>query len=181
MTVTKRIMNILGGSVTATSEKGKGSTFILSLPLKLADNATDTLPTVPSLHSNGINRTRILLMEDIEINRILAKTVLTESGFDVESASDGCDAVEAVSNKPEGYFSAILMDIQMPIMNGYEPTRAIRALDRKDVASLPIIALSANARMEDKAMTLESGMNEHLAKPLDIQGLLATLDKYLTN
>ncbi|MBQ9452072.1 MAG: response regulator [Desulfovibrio sp.] len=179
LTITKRIMDILGGSVTVTSEKGKGSTFTLSLPLKLFDGVLDTQPTVQPLSTICIGKKRILLVEDIEINRMLAETVLTESGFEVESVTDGCDAVEAVANKPQGYYAAVLMDIQMPVMNGYEATRAIRALDRKDAASLPIIALSANARMQDKAMSFESGMNEHVAKPFDVQELIGILNKYM--
>ena len=107
---------------------------------------------------------------------MLTETVLTEYGYEVESVTDGCDAVQAVLSRPEGYYSAILMDIQMPIMNGYEATWAIRALNRNDVTSLPIIALSANARMEDRARAIESGMNEHVPKPIDIELLLKTLD-----
>ena len=110
---------------------------------------------------------------------MMVEAVLTESGFAVESVPDGCVAVETVANKPEGYYAAILMDIQMPVMNGYEATRAIRALDREDVFTLPIIALSSNTRMDDKVLSFESGMNEHVAKPFDAEGLVATLNKYL--
>ena len=173
----KRIMDVLGGTVTVSSEKGKGFTCTLSLTLKLADGVLDTLPTSEPLHRTA-NKRRILLVEDIEISRLLTETVLTESGFDVESVPDGRVAVEAVSNKPEGYYAAVLMDIQMPVMNGYEATKAIRALNRKDVFSLPIIALSSNARMDDKVLSYESGMNEHLTKPFDAEGLIATLNKY---
>ena len=91
--------------------------------------------------------------------------------------ADGCDAVEAVANSPEGWYSAVVMDIQMPVMNGCEAARTIRALPRGDAPSLPIVALSANARDEDRAQSLESGMNAHLAKPLDIAELTAELDR----
>ncbi len=175
---TKRIMESLGGDVTVSSDSDQGLTYTLILPLKILDGVLDTLPAKTSLPKKT-NKRRILLVEDIELSRELVETVLAESGFEVESVADGSVAVEAVAKKPEGYYSAILMDIQMPVMNGYEATRAIRALDRKDVFSLPIIALSANARMDDKVLSFESGMNEHVAKPFDAEGLIATLNKYL--
>lgn len=178
LTVTKRIMDILGGSVSGTSEKGKGSTFVLSLPLKLAKNEVVHAPKEENAPSTPRGKGRILLVEDIEINRMMAEAILMEFGFEVESVADGCDAVDAVSRSSEGYYNAILMDIQMPVMNGYEATRAIRALDRKDVQKLPIIALSANSRPEDRAMSFESGMNAHVAKPFDVDGLIATINKY---
>ena len=114
-------------------------------------------------------------MEDIELNRMLAETILEEAGFQVESAPDGCDAVEMFANHAEWHYDLILMDIQMPVMNGYEATRAIRALNRADAKAIPIIALSANARDEDKRMSLESGMNHHIAKPFDVEQLISTI------
>lgn len=122
---------------------------------------------------------RILLVEDVELNREIAEVILTESGFVVESAPDGTDAVDMVSRSEENYYDAVLMDVQMPIMNGYEATRAIRALSRKDVKTLPIIAMTANALEEDKAAALKSGMNDHLAKPLDVELFMEVLRKHL--
>ena len=177
LTRSKRIMELLGGNATVTRGNGKGFTFTLTLPLKLVDGTFDTLLTAKLRKTS--DRKRVLLVEDIELSRMMVESVLSESGFEVESVPDGCVAVETVAHKPEGYYSAILMDIQMPVMNGYEATRAIRALDRKDVFSLPIIALSSNARMDDKVQSFESGMNEHVAKPIDAEGLIATLNKYL--
>ncbi|MCM1107414.1 MAG: response regulator [Blautia sp.] len=123
---------------------------------------------------------RILLVEDIELNREIAEFILEESGFIVESAPDGTDAVDMVSRSEEGYYDAILMDVQMPIMDGYEATRTIRSLQRKDVETLPIIAMTANAMEEDKEMALKNGMNAHIAKPLDIKIFLEVLGKYLS-
>ncbi|MCM1569418.1 MAG: response regulator [Roseburia sp.] len=123
---------------------------------------------------------RILLVEDIELNREIAQVILEESGFVVETAPDGSDAVEMVSRSEEGYYDAILMDVQMPIMDGYEATRTIRALHRKDVETLPIIAMTANAMEEDKEAALKNGMNAHIAKPLDIDLFLSVLGKYLS-
>ncbi len=122
---------------------------------------------------------RILLVEDNELNREIAETILAESGFVVEAAPDGTDAVDMVSRAPEGHYDAILMDVQMPVMDGYEATRTIRALPRQDVKTLPIIAMTANAMDEDKENALKSGMNAHIAKPLNIDLFLSILGKYL--
>ncbi|MBQ7456748.1 MAG: response regulator [Desulfovibrio sp.] len=179
LSVTHRILEMLGGSCEIESEKGKGSTITLSLPLKIAgEHQNKDIPKASQAIAKS-GKGRILVVEDIEINRMLAETVLEESGFLVESVPDGCDAVDIVNEKPAGYYQAILMDIQMPIMNGYEATRAIRASERKDLTTIPIIALSANARPEDKAKSFASGMNAHVAKPFDVEGLLTTLQKYM--
>ncbi|MDE6600696.1 MAG: response regulator [Lachnospiraceae bacterium] len=122
---------------------------------------------------------RVLLVEDIEMNREIAEVILTESGFEVESAPDGTDAVDMVKRSEENYYDVVLMDVQMPIMNGYEATRTIRSLPRKDVRTLPIIAMTANALEEDKAAALKSGMNDHIAKPLDIELFIEVLGKHL--
>lgn len=123
---------------------------------------------------------RVLLVEDIEMNREIAEVILTESGFEVESAPDGTDAVDMVKRSEEYYYDVVLMDVQMLIMNGYEATRTIRSLPRKDVRTLPIIAMTANALEEDKAAALKSGMNDHIAKPLDIELFMEVLSKYLS-
>ena len=122
---------------------------------------------------------RILLVEDVELNREIAEFILDEAGFLVESAPDGTDAVSMVEKSPEGYYDAVLMDVQMPVMNGYEATKAIRALCRKDVTNLPIIAMTANAMDEDKEAALKSGMNAHIAKPLDIELFMSVLQQFI--
>ena len=122
---------------------------------------------------------RILLVEDNELNREIAESILEETGFEVESAPDGSDAVEMVSRANEYYYDAVLMDVQMPVMDGYEATRTIRALPREDVRDLPIIAMTANAMEEDKEAALKNGMNAHIAKPLDIDLFMEILGKYL--
>ncbi len=123
---------------------------------------------------------RILLVEDNELNREIAEAILEETGFSVESAPDGTDAVAMMRQAGEYYYDAILMDVQMPIMDGYEATRTIRALPRKDVKTMPIIAMTANAMEEDRENALKCGMNAHIAKPLDIELFLKVLGKYLT-
>ncbi len=119
---------------------------------------------------------RILLVEDIELNREIAEVILQESGFVVETAPDGTDAVAMVAQSEEGYYDAILMDVQMPIMNGYEATRTIRDLQRTDVKTVPIIAMTANALEEDREAALKNGMNAHIAKPID-RGLYISAER----
>ena len=130
------------------------------------------------IQPNFVNR-RVLLVEDNELNREIAQAILEEAGFAVETAPDGTDAVGMVRNSEEYYYDVVLMDVQMPVMDGYEATRTIRSLPRKDVASLPIIAMTANAMEEDKETALKNGMNAHIAKPLHIDLFLKTLSKYL--
>lgn len=122
---------------------------------------------------------RILLVEDNELNREIAESILTETGFVVETAPDGTDAVEMMKQSKEYYYDAVLMDVQMPVMDGYEATKIIRTLPRKDVKNLPIIAMTANAMEEDRETALKSGMNAHIAKPINIDLFIAILRKYL--
>ena len=122
---------------------------------------------------------RLLLVEDNELNREIAEVILEEAGFMIESAPDGTDAVAMIESSPEGYYHAVLMDVQMPVMNGYEAAKAIRAMQREDVKTLPIIAMTANAMEEDKEAALKSGMNAHIAEPLDMELLMSVLRQFL--
>ncbi len=131
------------------------------------------------LFSMDFSGKRVLLVEDIEVNREIAKAVLTEIGLEVEDAGDGSDAVQMFNDSPPNHYDLILMDVQMPTMNGYDATRNIRALKRKDAQKVPIVAMTANAFEEDKENALKAGMNDHLAKPLDIPKLIEMLNKYL--
>ena len=180
LAITKKLLDAMGGSIEAVSEKGKGTTFTIGMPFKIYREEDDNTQDAPTekISSDNYNH-RILLVDDIELNRMLAETILEESGFSVETVSDGVEAVEVFIKHPPGYYDLVLMDIQMPIMNGYEATRAIRALDRPDAKVLPIIALSANSRDEDKRMSMESGMNYHIAKPFDVVQLIASVNKYI--
>jgi CheY-like chemotaxis protein len=169
----------MGGSISVRSVKGEGSTFTVLLPLRVADDTPEpeelrVAATHPSEHPY-----RVLVVEDVELNRSLAEAVLEEGGFLYESVVDGREAVRAVDEHPLWYYDLVLMDIQMPVMDGYAATRAIRALPRADVGSLPIVALSANAREEDRRMSLESGMDDHVAKPFDFDGLLNTISEHI--
>ena len=122
---------------------------------------------------------RILLAEDNELNQEIAMTILEEAGFSVEVAGDGQTAVDMLKASPPGYYQVILMDVQMPVMGGHEAARTIRGLENSALASIPIVAMTANAFEEDKRAALNSGMNGHIAKPIDIDILMRTLDDIL--
>ncbi len=125
------------------------------------------------------NTGRILLAEDIDLNQEIAVAILGDAGFTTEVANNGQIAVDMLKKSEPGYYKLILMDVQMPVMGGYEATRTIRQLENKQLASIPIIAMTANAFEEDKKEALECGMNGHIAKPIDIAVLLSTLDKIM--
>ena len=120
-----------------------------------------------------------MLFRSNELNREIAEEILEETGFVVESVPDGTDAVSKMKEVAENYYDAILMDVQMPIMDGYEATRTIRSLPRSDVRELPIIAMTANAMDEDKEAALKNGMNAHIAKPVDVDQFIEILGQYL--
>ena len=122
---------------------------------------------------------RILLAEDNELNQEIAEAILGDAGFEVEIAENGQIAVEMLSRSKHGYYQLVLMDVQMPVMNGYEATREIRALEDRELAGIPILAMTANAFEEDKQAALRCGMDGHIAKPIDIDNLFSTLNKIL--
>ena len=121
----------------------------------------------------------ILLAEDNELNQEIASAILEEAGFSLEIASNGQEAVEMLSRSEPGYYRMVLMDVQMPVMDGYAATKAIRALEDKALAGIPILAMTANAFEEDRQAALRCGMNGHIAKPIDISALIETLDQIL--
>ena len=151
----------------------------LKMVLLATNNLLEKQEDVPEWTLADFSGKRILLVEDIELNREIAQVILEESGFIVDTAPDGTDAVTIMENAEENYYDAILMDVQMPIMDGYEATRTIRRLPRKDVKSLPIIAMTANALEEDKEAALKNGMNAHIAKPLDMDIFISVLKKFI--
>ena len=183
LSIVKRIVDLADGTIAVRSKLHEGSAFIVELPLRVLtdeeiaalEKAELTGEEIPAEDQFGGKR--VLLVEDNEMNREIATELLTEAGFLVEEAEDGEIAVETVAEKGIEYYDFILMDIQMPVMNGYEATRAIRAM--QDGNRIPIIALSANAFAEDKAASLAAGMNAHVAKPIDVKELFATVAKYL--
>ncbi len=172
----------------AEEAKAAGVTAFCAKPMFMSDLKTVLLASnnmlekqeeVPEWTLADFGGKRILLVEDIEMNREIAQMILEEAGFLVDTAPDGTDAVAIMEKAEENYYDAILMDVQMPIMDGYEATRTIRRLHRKDVQNLPIIAMTANALEEDKEAALMNGMNAHIAKPLDMDVFISVLKRFL--
>ncbi len=152
----------------------------LKSALLMANNLAEKEDVAAAWTLADFSGKRVLLVEDIELNREIAQVILEEAGFEVESAPDGTDAVSMVSSSEENYYDVVLMDVQMPIMNGYEATRTIRSLPREDVKTLPIIAMTANALEEDKEAALKNGMNAHIAKPIDMDIFISVLKQFLS-
>ena len=176
MAITKTLVDMMGGSITVNSEPDKGSEFIVTVKFTIVDapsSLSDTNDSAPN--SDNISGKRILLVEDNELNREIASEILKEAGFIIDSAENGKIAVDKLVEMGENYYCVILMDVQMPVMNGYEATRAIRSLDNPALSSVPIIAMTANAFIEDKQSAIKSGMNAHVAKPIDTEILLNTI------
>ncbi|MCM1308746.1 MAG: ATP-binding protein [Butyrivibrio sp.] len=184
MSITKNIVDMMNGTIEVQSEKDKGTEFIINLSFRLLDEPKEGTRVSASEEAEkeevSFKGRRLLLVEDNELNREIATELLSEWGFLIETAENGGEALEAVKTSEAGYFDAVLMDIQMPVMNGYEASRAIRALDNEKLANILIIAMTANAFEEDKQAALEAGMNDHVGKPIDIPALLNTLRKYLS-
>ena len=184
LSIVRRIVDMMGGAISVNSRKGQGSAFTVDLPLKVMDEEEiaafraerEKDAALPAADADLKGR-RILLVEDNEMNREIASELLTEAGLLVETAEDGEIAVRTVAEKGVRYYDAVLMDIQMPVMNGYEATAEIRRLP--GAAALPIIALSANAFVEDVDKSLAAGMDAHLAKPIVVSELFAELEKFI--
>ena len=176
MAITKNLVEMMGGRITVESEPGKGSCVTVRLPLELCSPPQPAgAPDAPQPEKRPRSG-RILLVEDNELNQEIAVAILEQEGFTVEVADNGQAAVDRVREAPPGWYWLVLMDIQMPVMNGYEAAEAIRALPDKEQARLPIIAMTANAFEEDKRRALRHGMDGHIAKPIDVELLLRTLD-----
>lgn len=185
LAIVKKIVDLAKGKITVESELDKGSTFVVELPIKLmSDEEKEKFIAAQrkkelNLQEVNLKGKRVLLVEDNEMNREIAKDLLSEAGLDYDVAEDGAIALKKIKEFGADSFDVILMDIQMPIMNGYEATKAIRELP--DGNKIPIIALSANAFKEDIEKSLEAGMNAHVAKPINIKILFDTMQKLLKN
>lgn len=181
MSIVKRLLDFMNGTIEVKSELGKGTTFIITIPHRIGSKSdiSDQITSV-DINSNIFTGKRILLAEDNELNSEIAVAILTEQGFQVETASDGKICVDMLSNSNSGYYDVILMDVQMPNMNGYEATKIIRSMSDKDKAEIPILAMTANAFEEDRQEALNSGMNGHLAKPIDIDQMKINLARVIS-
>ena len=174
MAITKSLTELMGGTIAIESELGAGTTVILDFENRIAEPVSP-LSEIPENESFELAGRKILLVEDNELNREIAAEILEEEGITVDTAEDGDIAVEKMRTAAPNQYDLILMDIQMPRMNGYEATKAIRKLPDPYASSIPIIAMTANAFAEDKENALAAGMNGHLAKPIDVPKLLNTL------
>ncbi len=176
MAITKKIVDLMGGSIEVVTAPGKGTEFIVSVEFEISPEETepDAAKKDESPEPDFTGK-RLLLVDDMEINREIAVAVLEMNGFLVEEADDGEKAVSMVQASRPGYYDAVLMDIQMPVMNGYDAARKIRLLENRNLAGIPIIAMTANAFEEDRKAAFEAGMNGHVAKPIDVKALINTL------
>lgn len=177
MSIVKRIIDRMNGTIVVTSKEGEGSTFVITLPFEIAEKPEE----IPAEMDGEVNIAglHLLLAEDNELNAEIARTLLEDEGAITTIVNDGQQAVDIFSRNKPGTFDAILMDIMMPEMDGFSATKAIRALDREDAGTIPIIAMTANAFDEDEKKCMEAGMNAHLVKPLDIQKMKEAVCRYL--
>ena len=180
MPITKKLIEKMGGTITFESEKEKGTTFVIKIPFKI-DQDADRREEQETISEKSIKDLKILLVEDNELNMEIAEFVIQNEGASVTKAWNGQEAVEIFQKSRSDEFDVILMDIMMPVMNGYEAAKMIRTLDRDDAKTVPIIAMTANAFTEDRLKSKESGMNEHIAKPIDAKLLVKVISEFVEN
>jgi len=176
LSISQNLVGMMGGVIKVTSKPGEGANFNFSLNFNKGEK---TIETAAGYTMANLEGKKILLVEDIEINRIIVREMLSETGVEIEEAENGHVAVDVFNNTPVNYFDIIFMDVQMPVMGGYEATKQIRLLDRLDSKTVPIIAMTANAYKEDIEEALSSGMNSHIPKPLDADNVMAVLVKFV--
>ena len=182
MAITKNIVELMGGTITVSSQVDKGSLFRVELELRILDEQDEKKKeeeAAEDMEEISLEGLHLLAAEDNEINAEILSELLNIEGVSCEIVENGKIAAERFADSEEGKFDAILMDVQMPVMNGYEATRAIRALKRDDAVQIPIIAMTANAFAEDVKEALNAGMNAHVAKPIDMKLLKKTLYQWI--
>ena len=180
MAITKSIIDLMKGSIDVITAPGKGTEFLIHLQFPLGEEREEEPSASPAEEGNlPFIQKRLLLVDDIEVNREIAKMLLEGAGFSVDTANNGKEALEKVAESSPGDYDAVLMDIQMPVMNGHEAAKAIRALPEKALADIPILAMTANAFSEDVQAAKAAGMNGHIAKPIDVPSMMRTLAEVL--
>ena len=179
MSITKSLVDKMDGTITFESKQGVGTTYVITLPFEINRDAEPQPGHEKSMDASTLQGMRVLLVEDNDLNLEIAQFLLENAGMKVTTARNGQQAVDTFAAAAPGSFDAILMDVMMPVMDGYEATRTIRRLDHLDAGSIPILAMTANAFTEDRRRVYEAGMNEHLTKPLETELVLKTLAKYV--
>ena len=179
MSIAKSLVDKMDGTITFESKQGVGTTYVITLPFEIDRDAEPQPGHEKSMDASTLQGMRVLLVEDNDLNLEIAQFLLENAGMKVTTARNGQQAVDTFAAAAPGSFDAILMDVMMPVMDGYEATRTIRRLDRPDAGSIPILAMTANAFTEDRRRAYEAGMNEHLTKPLETELVLKTLAKYV--
>lgn len=179
LTITKKCVEMMSGRIAVRSEEGKGTETVIVIPMKVSDSEILTSDSIYEDTVKSIRGTKILLVDDNDFNRDIAKLMLENEGIIVDEAVNGEVALSKMRMAQVGDYDLILMDIQMPVMNGYEATKRIRNLENRELSNIPIIAMTANAFEEDKKESLNNGMNDHLAKPIDIESLKKVLVKFI--
>ena len=177
MAIVKELLDRMGGTIEIDSVENQGTSIHVVIPFEIAEEPAD-VQEVSELPKENLSGCRILLAEDNELNREIAVFLLKDEGISVTEVEDGRQALECFLKMPDGYYDAVLMDIMMPVMDGYQAAMAIRGSGKKDAEMIPIIAMTANAFAEDKRKTMEAGMNAHLSKPLNVPELMDTIRKF---